>query len=64
MAVPGEFLWPFPGTSRGRPRGIFMTACGEFLMAIDRRELTLVVMKASMSTAVTVDQSSTPPAPS
>jgi hypothetical protein len=41
-----------------------MTACGEFLMAIDRRELTLVVMKASMSTAVTVDQSSTPPAPS
>lgn len=35
MAVPGEFLWPFPGTSRGRPRGIFMTACGEFLMAID-----------------------------
>jgi hypothetical protein len=37
VAVPGEFLWPFPGTSRGRPRGIFMTACGEFLMAIDKR---------------------------
>ena len=35
MAVPGEFLWPSLGTSRGRPRGNYMAACGEILMAVD-----------------------------
>ena len=35
LSCRGEFSWPSLGKTSGRPWGILMAACGEFLMAID-----------------------------
>ncbi len=43
MAVRGEFSWPSLGKTSGRPWGILMAACGEFLMAIDNSCLALAI---------------------
>lgn len=41
MAVPGEAQWPSAGTFRGRPRGIFMAASGEFPVTVDTGSRTI-----------------------